>query len=143
MKRVSPSTIKAVVACSVFTVFAIIGWLYTGRSEFFPLLGYYTILIFNSFFSIRTFSAITPQNFVQTVFDVVLVGIYGALALSFGSMMYFTLISALLFTVASIKYMHLRKLVAPSALIERKIKVNECGALLSITTFCIAVAGWS
>ena len=143
MKRISPSQ-KSLIACLLFIIFGLVGWFLSTSNTMhsLPLLLYYAVLVFNTFFSIRAFSAITPRNSAQTAFDMVLVGIYCALAFSFASTVYFALFSALLFLVAVAKYVHLRKLIASSTLLERKIRIDVLGALLSVATLCIAVAGW-
>jgi len=138
----SPSTKKALFAVIFFASTGTFGWLQVADGEgSFPLLAYYAVLLINTFFSIRTLSAITPKNIVQTFFDIILAALYCALALSFSSVLLFSGISAGLFLVAIAKYVHLDRLIAMPKLLHRKIKINALGALLSLLAFGMAVFG--
>ena len=133
---------KAAIACLLFIGFGVFGWFRAVETFSLPLLLYYVILVVNTFFSIRTFAPITPRNTVQTLFDIVLAILYLALALSFASVFFFSLISAALFLGAVGKYTHLLRLVAYPTLLRRKIRLNALAALLSAVVFCTAVAGF-
>lgn len=137
-------TLKAALACLFFTGAGAAGWLMTGAgsNEAFALLVYYIVLVINTFFSIRTFSDITPRNTVQTLFDGVLLVLYCALALSFGSVAVFAGVSAVLFAIAIAKYAHAGNAVAHRALLYRKMTLNALAGLLSLLTLSIALFGY-
>ncbi|OGG79760.1 hypothetical protein A3A39_04550 [Candidatus Kaiserbacteria bacterium RIFCSPLOWO2_01_FULL_54_13] len=137
---------KAWIACLLFALVGIVGWTKTGSgtTESFPLLLFYGVLLVNTFFSIRAFSAITPANSIQIFFDAILVVVYCALAFSFGSAFLFSFVSGVLFVVSIAKYFHLKHLITlSSGLLQRKIKINALGALLSLFAFSVAAAGFS
>ena len=138
----SSSTKKALFAVIFFASVGAFGWFQVADGYgSLPLLAYYAVLLINTFFSIRTLSAITPTNTVQTLFDVVLAALYCALALSFGSVLLFSGISASLFFIAIAKYVHLDRLIAKPKLLHRKIQINALGALLSLLAFGMATFG--
>src|SRR3989338_4569554 len=124
---------KAAIACLLFIGFGVFGWFRASEVFSLPLLLYYVILVVNTFFSIRTFAPITPRNTVQTLFDIVLAILYLALALSLGSVLAFSAISAGLFVLAVGKYLHARTLI-DHPLLPRKIRLNALGALLSLAS---------
>jgi hypothetical protein len=137
-------TVKALSACLFFAAVGAFAWLRDPDSAVsIPLFIYFTVLLINTFFSIRAFSAITPQNTVQTLFDMVLAGIYCALAFSFGSALLFSGISTGLFLVAIGKYLHLSRLIAMPEFLARKIKINALGALLSFSALSVAAFGYA
>jgi len=136
---------KATLACLSFAGAGLFGWLTTGVENVasVPLLVYYAALLVNTFFSIRTFSAITPKNFVQTLFDVVAAIFYLVLAFSFASVPTFAAVSAGLFLLAVTKYVHLKGLIPSSALLHRKIMLNALAALLSLFALALTLLGFS
>lgn len=137
------STGKAVLACSVFACAAIFGCANSinGGIEWLPLFLYYVILIINTFFSIRTFSDITPSSTIQTIFDAALALSYCMLAFSFNSVSLFSGITVTLYFIALGKYAHLNRLINSPGLLRRKIRVNALGASLSICALGIAALG--
>jgi len=136
---------KATFACLSFAGIGLFGWFTTGVENVasVPLLVYYAVLLINTFFSIRIFSAITPKSFVQTLFDRVAAVFYLALAFSFGSVPTFAAVSAGLFLLAVAKYVHLKGLVPSSALLPRKIVLNTLAALLSLFALALTLLGFS
>src|SRR3989344_3335545 len=136
---------KAVLVCLLFAGIGLFGWFTTGfaNAASVPLLVYYAVLLINTFFSIRIFSAITPKNIIQTLFDGVVAIFYLALAFSFGSVTTFAAVSAGLFLLAVAKYVHLKILISSSALLRRKIVLNTLAALLSLFALTLALLGFS
>jgi hypothetical protein len=137
------ATKKALFACACFSAIGAFGWIVYGSAQSLPLLGFYAILILNTFFSIRTLSSITPQHVVQILFDAVLVCTYIALALSFSSALMFAGFSAGLFLISIGKYARLNTITNYPKLLRRKMKINTLGALLSLSALVIADAGYS
>lgn len=139
----SPSTGKALLASALFTGIGVWGWFTTapGNAEAIPLGIYFAVLIVNTFFSIRLFAAITPKNSAQTLFDAALVGMYGALAFSFGSVTLFCSVLSAFFPLSIAKYVHLNRLITQPRLLPRKIRINILGCLLSLVALGIALIG--
>ncbi len=139
----SSSIRKAAGACVLFAAFGAAGWLWTEPDAgSLPLLGYYAVLVINTFFSIRALASITPRNTPQTLFDAALVCTYAALAFSFSSTILFLAISALLFMLSIAKYTHLNRLVSYPELLRRKITLNALAALLSGVMLAVAFTGY-
>src|SRR3989344_341563 len=136
-----PPLYKALLASLLFAVFGITGWIF-GKHQQLPLILYYSVLVLNTFFSVRVFAAITPLNALQMLFDMVLVPVYVVLAFSFDSVFLFSIVSAGLFLIAVLKYVHLKSIVEiERQLLTRKITLNALGALLSGVAFGIALIG--
>ncbi len=139
--RISP-LYRSLLACGIFAIAGALGWYFTSDGErSFPLVGYYAILVVNTFFSIKTFAAITPQNTTQDLADIVLVLIYIALAFSFSSVLLFSASSTMLFLVAIGKYVHLMMLITYRNFLRRKIRLNALGASLSLCALALALSG--
>ncbi|QQG37975.1 MAG: hypothetical protein HYS26_00225 [Candidatus Kaiserbacteria bacterium] len=132
---------KAIAAVSFFSLAGIVGFLLSDEPST-PLLLYYVALVINSYFSVATFAPMTPTSIPQALIDTALTVLYGALALSFESVGNFTLISAALFLLATLKYVHLRTVVSSPYLIPRKIRIDLLGAGLSLATFVLVRAGY-
>lgn len=129
--------------CALFSLFALAGVLF-GEAPRTSLLLYYCLLLLNTFFSVRVFSSITPPNALQAVFDAILVLIYAGLAFSFASVVNFTAISAGLFLISALKYVHLKRIVSSyQTLLQRKIRINGLGVLLSLGALAFALTGYS
>ena len=137
-------TIKAIAACAAFTIAGVIGFVFFSHTnETFLLVGYYAVIVLNTFFSIRAFAPITPKNVSQALFDAVLVLIYIALALSFRSIIQFSVVSWGLFVFANFKYMHLEALVPQQKeFLQHKMRINWLGAFLSAIAFALALLGF-
>jgi len=135
-------TIKAIAACTAFTIAGVAGFIFFPHTnETLLLVGYYAVLVLNTFFSIKAFAAITPKNTPQALFDAVLVLIYIALALSFSSVIQFSVVSWGLFVLANVKYMHLEGLIPQKKFLQHKMRLNWLGAFLSGVAFAIALLG--
>ena len=136
-------TIRAVIACVFFAAVGMWALHINQPSDIELLLaGYYAVLILNTFFSIRTISAFTPNNAIQMLFDTVLVLTYCALAFSLGSVAQFSAVSLFLFIFADGKYAHLRRLVAHKQFLWHKMQMNALGAALSLGALITAALGY-
>jgi len=145
MTRMSWPTTKALLVSVFFAVIGVYGFMTTtlfDNALALPLGLYYATITINTFFSIQIFSAITPKDFWQIIFDATLVLSYCALAFSFGSVLTFSFISGILFLVAIGKYVHLNRLISFPAFLRRKIFIEKLGALLSFSTFIVAAFGF-
>src|SRR3989344_4054930 len=98
--------------------------------ELVPLLIFYGVLIANTFFSIRCFASITPpKNVPQRLLDWTLGTLMVLLALTLDSADKFTFLAALLFAVATYKYVQLKSLIDHRRLLRRKIAMDSWGLL--------------
>lgn len=69
--------------------------------------------------------------------------IYAGLAFSFASIVNFTAISAGLFLISALKYVHLKRIVSSyQTLLQRKIRINGLGVLLSLSALAFALTGY-
>ncbi len=137
-------TQKSLLACTLFSLFGVIGWFYDGTMGgiLLPLVLYYVVLVTNTFFSVRTFSAITPNNPIQLTFDVLLVFVYLWLAASFASVVMFSWASLGLFLIAVAKYVHLSGIIPPPPLLQKKIRINALSALLCASALVASALGF-
>lgn len=128
------STVKSWLATSVFALAGIIAVLfYSIVSPFLlPHLIIYAVLVLNTFFSIRFWSALQPKDAWQLLVDSVLVVTYLTLALSIGQPVYFALAALCLFTTAPLKYILMRGRTPYGALVEHKILLDSMGTLACI-----------
>lgn len=135
----TPSATRLAACATVgFTAAAVAGSLVTvgDWAASWPLLGFYTLLLINTFFSIRCFSSIAPRQAVaQIVTDCALVALYVYLAFQFANVTRFLWVSVVLFLVAILR--HALMLQTPNyvKLLTRKMLLNllaaaGCGAAL-------------
>lgn len=89
----------------------------------------YAVLVVNTYFSIRFWSALQPQDTRQLLIDAVLVLAYLALAFSMGEPVYFALAAFALFALAAFKYVLMRGRTSYEAVVERKIFIDALGAV--------------
>ncbi len=134
-------------ASSVSIIFLIAGALFaliriTDLGQSLPMLIVYAVLLVNTFFSVRIFSAITPPSSIQKTCDAGLFFIYLLTAWEFGSPKGFAFAFLLLFIVACVKYSFLLYETSHPKLIKRKILVDLSGALAGALTLCGIMAGY-
>ena len=124
-------TAKSVLATGVFSLAGIISALfYSVVSPFLlPHFIIYALLVFNTYFSIRFWSALQPNDLRQALIDVVLVAAYLALAFSMGEPAYFAFAAFTLFALATFKYVLMRGRTPYEAVVERKTGIDALGAL--------------
>jgi hypothetical protein len=128
-------------ATLLFAASGMLGWLLFVRDwrTSLPLAVFYTTLVINTYFSIRLFSQITPaDNYLQKTINIILGLLYLWLAFTFHSLPLFVGGATLLFAVAALKYILLRRQVRQPLLLQRKITVDglgffACGLMLAAT----------
>jgi hypothetical protein len=103
-----------------------------------PLVIFYALLLFNTYFSVRTFATITPKGHKGQAFMDFVLGLFlFVLPLYFGEPLLFTVLMATLFGVATVKYIFLESIIGSSRLITQKARIDSLGTLLCL----FAVAG--
>lgn len=124
-------TAKSVLATTVFSLAGIVSLLfYSVVSPFLlPHLIIYALLVINTYFSIRFWAALQPNDIRQFLIDAVLVVAYLALAFSMGEPVYFALAAFALFGLATFKYVLMRGRTSYEAIVERKTGIDALGAL--------------
>ncbi|MBM3256768.1 MAG: hypothetical protein FJY98_00345 [Candidatus Liptonbacteria bacterium] len=140
---------KAALATTIFSLAGVASILATvthwGASS--PLIIFYALLMVHTFFSVRCFSAFTPEdNKAQNFIDVVLALVYFGLAFTLSTPSYFTVATGLLFSISILKYSHLMGLTRnPAALIllYRKIRAQALGTTLVLFVLLGILAGYS
>ncbi|MEK7156273.1 MAG: hypothetical protein AAB790_00490 [Patescibacteria group bacterium] len=123
-------TAKAVFATSVFSLSGIVSLLfYSVVGPFLlPHVVIYAVLVINTYFSIRFWSALQPQDSRQFLIDAILVLAYLALAFSMGEPTYFAFAAFTLFALATVKYVLMRGRTPYEATVERKTSIDALGA---------------
>lgn len=130
-------TVRTAVAISIFSVAGILSLAWNTFTPYsLPQALFYTVLLYNTLFSIPFFARITPDTWEQTVADTFLVGSYIALAYTLGNPLLFPLAATLLFILATIKYVLLYQYTAHTRTVRKKIYIDIAGAL-----FCALVSG--
>jgi hypothetical protein len=114
-----------------------------------PQVIFYGVLVLNTFFSVRFFSRIAPENLSQIEIDTVLVVLYFALAASLGRPVSFAFFALCLFIAASSKYPLLLLVIPQTDILKRKILIDllgtaTCAAILGATILGYALeAAWA
>ncbi len=129
------STAKSWLATSAFALAGIVAALfYSIVSPFLlPHFIIYMVLVVNTFFSIRFWGALQPNDVRQLLVDAVLVLAYLTLAFSIGEPLHFALAALFLFVAASLKYILMRGRIPHESLVERKIFLDALGAVACAT----------
>lgn len=113
------------------------------RPEFSATVIFYALLLLNTFFSVRIFATITPQNHVgQKLWDFMLALCLLILPLFFNAPIIFVFITLILFVVATLKYIFLIPVVGFSKLLFDKIRVDALGILLCILCLPGVISGY-
>jgi glycosyltransferase involved in cell wall biosynthesis len=130
--------LKAWIVSSIFALAFIITWVFESFDwhKAIPLAIFYIVFLFNTFFSIRCFSRITPPySLVHSILDLVLVSLYVAMAINVRAVPYFIFFTLLIFAVSSIKYTLLLGNIEHDHILKRKILIDilgVCGSALVI-----------
>src|SRR3990172_10959 len=140
-----PATQKAVFAITLFSIFA--AWCawstVTDWSVSLPLVIFHFALLVNTFFSIRCFSRIIPRrDWTQKAIDVILGVLYLALPLQFGQPLWYAVVLAILFTLATTKYALLFHLKEHLSLLRRKIFFDSLGSIACVLLIAAVSAGY-
>lgn len=99
---------------------------------------FYIVLTINTYFSVRFYSAFTPDEPFQTFIDLLLAAAYIALALVIGIPVAFAFFALLVFTIAPAKYAHMLGKTPYDKTLRRKIMIDLLG-----TFMCACVLGLS
>lgn len=137
--------LRSIGGTMVFAVIGILSWVYfiNDWRLSLPLGIFYVTLLFNTYFSIRLFSSVTPpDNRVQTVLDVLLFVSYVLIALNVWSVPRFIFFSLLMFIIATLKYAFLLNAVPHPKLLKRKIAVDLLGTFVLALALGGALAGF-
>ena len=130
--------VKAWIVSSIFALAFIITWTFESFDwhKAIPLAIFYIVFLFNTFFSIRCFSRITPPySLTHSILDFVLVSLYIAMAINVRALPYFIFFTLLIFAVSSIKYTLLLGSIDHDHILKRKILIDilgVCGSALVI-----------
>lgn len=138
---------KAMLATAAFTVIGII-FAFTVKNPAYalPALILYAGLVINTYFSIRCFSSITPENYsMQDVVDIMLGVLFISLATAFNNIQNFLTIGLFLFELAVVKYVLLLRTagVGYHALIRKKILLEMLGVISGSLGLTLALFGYS
>lgn len=132
MGTTQPAYRRAIIGTVVFSLFGIFGSLYFVHDWVLslPLILTYAALIYDTFFSVRYFSTITPaDDTIQKIFDVLLIICYAVIALNIANPLRFMYAMAVMFIFATGKYFFLRRRIGISIILARKIHVDIIGAV--------------
>lgn len=131
---------RALGAVLIFSLFGVIG-IIIARHDLpvaWPAILFYTMLVWNDYYSVQHFSKIIPPDKASQVFiDILLVIIHFASVLFFGNPFLFTIAITILFILAVLKYAGDLPSVKNSRALYRKVKIDALGALIS----ALALAG--
>jgi len=112
--------------------------------QFWPLTVFYVALILNSFFSVRAFASITPKRHLgQQFFDILLGLCLALMPLNFSSPLNFILLAAILFIIATLKYIFLIPIIGFSQLLYKKIRIDCLGILLCFLALAGVLLGYA
>ncbi len=138
-------TTKAAVATLVFSLVGVVSFFaYAVLSSYLlPHMIFYTVLVINTFFSIRFFSRIAPENTSQVVIDVILIVLYCALALSMGRPMEFAFLALCLFIAASIKYPLLLRVILQTQVLKKKTLIDLIGTMTCAGVLGATILGYA
>lgn len=106
--------------------------------ELLPDALFYSALVLHTYFSVRFFSRVIPQNSWQSGTDLALVAVYFGLALSLGDGFRFLFLAPCLFALAISKYTPSLGKPHLAALMRRKIKYLAGGIALVAYSMIIA-----
>lgn len=112
--------------------------------ESLPLIIFYFLILVNTHFSVSFFLSIIPQRGgLQKLINTALLLIYPGLAITFDKPLNFTLIAALLFTLATIKYILLAEESPFRKILWKKVLIETMGILACILTIFGILIGYS
>ncbi len=136
---------RATFVTVVAVIGGIIGWALTVDDWLvsLPFGIFYTLLVVNTYPSVRLFSSLVPmEDGRHALTDVMLALLYTFLVGSFDDPQRFVLCALVMFLVASGKYSLMVGEIPHPRLLERKIRVDLLGALLCACALALMNAGW-
>ncbi len=107
-----------------------------------PHVLFYAVLTINTFFSVRFFSAFTPESSFQSCIDGALTVAYIALALSIGIPIAFALCALIIFTIAPAKYAHMLGRTPHDKTLRKKILIDLLGTALCVVVLVLTLCGF-
>lgn len=107
-----------------------------------PHLLFYMVLVFNTYFSVRFYSGITPDTTFQFLIDGALVVSNLALALTIGLPLPFAVCAVVLFTIAPAKYAHMLGQTPHVKTLRKKILIDLLGAIMSSSVMILTLFGY-
>ena len=136
--------VKAWLATVTFSLAGLISLFFfaTVSRYLLPHAALYSILVLNTFFSVRFFAGILAVSVRQTVVDGVLVVLYVALAYSLGDASALPLAATCLFAVAAVKYIIELGSNPHTAVLRRKISIDFLGAALCAAALAGTILGY-
>ncbi len=106
-----------------------------------PHILFYAVLTINTFFSVRFFSAFTPESMFQSLVDGALAVSYVALALSIGIPVAFTVCALIIFTIAPMKYAHILGKTPHDKTLRKKILIDLMGTMMCVVVLVLTLCG--
>lgn len=138
---------KAIFGTATFAIFGILFALTVKNLAYsLPALILYAGLVINTYFSIRCFSSITPENDnMAKIVDIGLAVLYFVLASAFNNIQNFLMVAVFLFELAVIKYIMLLRISAPEHrnLVQKKILLDMLGVISSSLALTLTLLGYS
>lgn len=134
---------RAAVATLLFAAAGLCSMLFQGGTSVYrlPHVIFYAVLTLNTYYSIRFYSAFTPNSLFQGGIDFLLVVAYIALALSIGQPLAFSLCALLVFMLAPAKYAHMLGRTPHDGTLRRKIRIDLLGTLLCSGAVALTLYG--
>jgi len=131
---------RAWIASIGFALAGIISFIIVPSSRIlWPETIFYTVLVINTFFSVRLFARVAPENWQQMFVDAALALSYLALAFSLGTEWAFPFFALCIFVAAPIKYALMLGAVPHSDLLRKKLLIDLSGTTLCILALLAAV----
>lgn len=134
--RALSATVLFTVVGVCATLFHSVPWEYV-----FPHAIFYVVLTINTFFSIRFYSAFTPESGFQSIIDFTLAAAYVALGLTIGIPLFFALCALIIFTIAPAKYAHMLGRTPHDTTLRRKILIDLLGTAMCVLVLVLTLAG--
>jgi hypothetical protein len=125
---------RALAATLAFAIAGLLGFVFAPQPWELraPNTVFYAVLVLNTFYSIRFFDALPPQNRDERVIDAVLAVLYLALAAAIGWPVAFAVVATLLFAAATAKYVLLLPVMDRHDILTRKILIDGLGLLMCL-----------
>jgi hypothetical protein len=130
----------ALIATGAFSAFALGAWFFIvpNSATALPHAIFYSVLVLNTYFSIRLFHHLSTSRRDQQTSNVVLAAAYCLLPVFMGRSPFFELIASLLFALATFKYVLLYR-SEKLRIIKRKLQIDLMGCALCVSSFLAAL----
>jgi small-conductance mechanosensitive channel len=108
-----------------------------------PLVISYAAMVVNAYYSIRCFASLEGNNNqTQKILDASLLLLYAFMAIAIANPVIFFIVTGIMFATATLKYIMLRENSAEDKTVHRKIFIDNLGAILSLLSLSISLAGY-